>query len=396
MKKIAITISHLDQGGIPTAFCSLINELHKRDDIDLTVFIFTKVNTSRFILPDDVTKIYPSKALNMWWGGSVKNDFINKGIHYIGIRTNYYPWIWFARYGKVYGNYDVAISYENDIARPYIDFMCNDFVLNRIKAVCKISWIHNDPYKLGFDKDYVLNRYRDFDGIVSVSKGNKQKLDTICPDYTNKSYYVYNCINLSEKMISKTKFHDIDGKFHIISVSRLANKQKRIDRMIDTCVLLKKHGYENKIVWHMYGSGPDETMLKKYAEEEEVTDIFRFEGYTDNPALLMAQSDLYVMTSDYEGYSLTLLEALCQDIPIICTNFDEAKESVVDGKNGIIVDFEPQYIESAITRLIDNKTILEEMKQYIKNHPVNNDLAIKQFMNVINECEGRRTTTDVR
>jgi glycosyltransferase involved in cell wall biosynthesis len=149
--------------------------------------------------------------------------------------------------------------------------------------------------------------------------------------------------------------------------------------MIESCVLLKEAGLEGKFLWHMFGSGPDEVELKSLAAEKGVDDVFLFEGQTDCPLRCMAKSDIYVMTSDYEGYGLTILEALMENLPVVVTNFAEAKESVADGKNGYLVDFDVNSISEKIGKLICDGKLRKQFYEYTRNNPVTNKVAMEQF-----------------
>ncbi|SES79127.1 glycosyltransferase [[Clostridium] polysaccharolyticum] len=382
MKKIAIAISKLEQGGVSTALISLLEELAKRPEIQVDLFLLSTDNRSRFTVPEGIHVITPSSIYNIWFSRRKACKGIRKAvwyfIHFIGIKINF-KMVKLLAHCKEYGAYDIAISYENDICNPEINLMCNDFVEQYVKADKKYGWIHNDAYKLGFTEQYVLNRYQNFDGIIHVSYGNKEKFDAIAPSLAERSYVVYNCINLKEKIDCETKWSAEDGKIHLISVSRIDNEQKRIDRMIESCVLLKEAGLEGKFLWHMFGSGPDEVELKSLAAEKGVDDVFLFEGQTDCPLRCMAKSDIYVMTSDYEGYGLTILEALMENLPVVVTNFAEAKESVADGKNGYLVDFDVNSISEKIGKLICDGKLRKQFYEYTRNNPVTNKVAMEQF-----------------
>lgn len=389
--KLAIVISKLEQGGIPTALCSLLREISQNPNFKITLFVFCKINYSRFRLPKNVEVVYPSIILDSWFrkrkGLGIKDAILWYPLHILGVKLTPKPIYFIARKGKKYGNYDVAISYENDIPASNINFMVNDFVLNRIEARKKISWIHNDPYRLGFTASFIERKYKDFNIIVNVSEACKNKFDTIFPGYKEKSKLVYNCVDFEEVKREKVNVdmqEDVRGSnkekiLRIISISRLSNPQKRIDRMIETCVILKKRGLKEKFSWELYGDGPDENMLKKLAKDKGVTDVFKFCGKTRIPLILMNNSDVFVMSSDYEAFGLTLLESQIANTPVIVTDFPEAKESIVDGYSGYIVEKNPVAIADAIEKLICKPEELIKMRDYILEHPITNKRALEQF-----------------
>lgn len=384
--KIAIYLARLQPGGIETALIALLNELIKDDSLDISLLLGCRVNYSRFEIPEDVNVIYMPDIFSAWFELTGKARGFRKlycyVIHFMVLKFGT-DFIKRKVLSNNYGKYDIAINYVNDIPGINCNFFGHEIILNCVDANKKLTWIHNDPYKLGITSEYAVNRYEGFDAIINVSKGNKIKFDQICPRFLKKSYVVYNCINLKEREEPKDKWN-LDGRFHIISVSRLANEQKRIDRVIDCCEELKRRGYKDRFIWHMFGSGPDADMLRKYAEQKAVGDVLIFEGETKKSLHMMSKADIYVMTSDYEGYGLTILEALLEELPVIVTNFEEAKESVLDGKNGYLAEFDIQDICNKIEKLMNDQENRDALVKYIRENPVNNNRALEQFYELIN------------
>lgn len=147
---------------------------------------------------------------------------------------------------KLNDEYDVAISYSNDIpAYNYIEGS-NDFVKYCVKAKRKIAWIHSDPYKLGFSYRICEKTYEEFDVIVNVSYACKKIFDEIIPKYEYKSKVVYNMLNYNQIYEKANEQSPYDSNyFNIVTVARLDNRTKRIDRVVECCEYLKHDGFNN-------------------------------------------------------------------------------------------------------------------------------------------------------
>lgn len=388
MKKIAIVKRNLGNGGIVAALTGLLNELSKDKELEVDLFLFSRSTEGRFHVPDGINVIYPSKVLDIWFTGRKETHGLDKLPWYfwhIAGKISMRPIEFFASHGKKYGPYDVAISFENDIGKPYVNMMSNDFALTRITADKKLGWSHNDPYRLGYTHDFLKKKYEQFDMIINVSKSCKKKFDEIIPEYSDKSKVVYNCVHIEDNEIKKSDVPvPLDRPLKVISVCRIDNKQKRIDRAIDVCVLLKNDGYGGKFHWKIYGDGPDRQRLEFMIKQKNVSDVIQLEGNTNHALEMMKTSDLFVMMSDYESFGLTLLESRSQELPVIVTDFPEAKESVQDGQSGYIVEMSAHAIAEKIKELIENPDDINRMRAYCKKHPVTNELAIQQFYEVIN------------
>lgn len=98
----------------------------------------------------------------------------------------------------------------------------------------------------------------------------------------------------------------------------------------------KKHG-DWKLV--IYGSGPEEAELKALCDKLGIRDAVEFAGFVSNVPDRIRETGAFVMSSDFEGISNAMLEALAMGIPSICTDcpVGGARMYIRDGENGFLV-----------------------------------------------------------
>lgn len=117
----------------------------------------------------------------------------------------------------------------------------------------------------------------------------------------------------------------------IIYVGRLEQTQKRVDRIIDMWRAI----HDKLPTWRLdiVGDGPDLSMLKDRAKGlERIT----FHGFQD-PTQYYAKGKIIVLTSDFEGFGLVLVEAMCAGcVPVIYGSYPAAYE-IADGSNGKVL-----------------------------------------------------------
>lgn len=81
----------------------------------------------------------------------------------------------------------------------------------------------------------------------------------------------------------------------------------------------------------------------------------------------MEQADVYVQTSKFEGFGMTIAEAKILGKPIVSTNFDVVYNQITHEKNGLIAEMNGKSIADSIYRMItDNelrKSIIDEVKR---------------------------------
>jgi len=164
----------------------------------------------------------------------------------------------------------------------------------------------------------------------------------------------------------------------IITVGRLASL-KGWKFMIDSFVI-----YNNQIpesLLYFIGEGEDETKIKEYIEEKDLSKKVLLTGKKDATEIAeyLNAADLFIMGSFKEGWSTSLIEAIACGIPACVTNFSSAKEIIIEGSNGYVIDehnpvlFAKGMIKaSEINRPIFNENVkafsANRLKEDILNH----------------------------
>lgn len=85
------------------------------------------------------------------------------------------------------------------------------------------------------------------------------------------------------------------------------------------------------------GDGPDRARLEREARELGVQGQTRFLGSRSDVQELMKESDIFWLTSRYEGMGLVLAEAMAARRPIIATDVPGIRDAITDGENGFLV-----------------------------------------------------------
>jgi glycosyltransferase involved in cell wall biosynthesis len=86
------------------------------------------------------------------------------------------------------------------------------------------------------------------------------------------------------------------------------------------------------------GEGPDRSSLESLVRGLGLTERVDLPGYASNPYSYMKNADLYVMSSSYEGFGMTLVEALALGTPVVSTDCPSGPAEVLcEGKYGALV-----------------------------------------------------------
>lgn len=143
----------------------------------------------------------------------------------------------------------------------------------------------------------------------------------------------------------------------IVMITRLQNEQKRIDLAIKA--MKKLPDFQLNI----YGEGPNKEDYKKIIETENLKNVF-LKGSTREVRKVLDTSGIFVMTSDYEGYPVSSIEAMRRGLPIVIRNtFGAAEDIVVNNKNGILL--EKEWDEDKFVEAI--KKVYDDYEYYSEN-----------------------------
>lgn len=125
-----------------------------------------------------------------------------------------------------------------------------------------------------------------------------------------------------------------DGYIVVGNIGRLS-EQKGMEYFIDS--YKRVHESIDKLKYVIVGQGEDEQSLKRKVEKEHNQDNIIFFGYRADIQNVMAQMDYIVLSSLWEGFPLTPIEAFSVRKPVIGTAVDGTKEIIKNGKNGFLI-----------------------------------------------------------
>ena len=136
------------------------------------------------------------------------------------------------------------------------------------------------------------------------------------------------------------------------TVARLA-KQKRIDRLLRSFANLPRDTH-----CIIAGEGGERASLLRLASALGVSDRVHLIGHREETGDVLDALDLFVLTSDQEGFSNAMLEAMAFGVPIVSTPVSGAGEALLPNLQGIaaglITSFDEASIELSIKSLLSD------------------------------------------
>lgn len=346
-KKVLFIIDSLICGGAEKSLISLLPLLdYSKLQVDLMQierggiferYVPREVNIVNF--PHSRSFVF--KICQMWFSLLLR---IIKSRHSAEIR-----WMTMnAIYGCLEEEYDVAVAYQQGFPTYY--------VAEKVQARRKYAWVNADLQKAGYSEPFNHRFYELYDNVVPVS-------DVLCNMMRKNNYVdssklfpVYDILNV--ELIRKMSQEEVDlqtcRNVTIVTTGRLAPPKNHI-LAVEAAALLKKK--ELDFVWYFVGDGSEreriELLIAKHGLEENV----KLVGMKPNPYPYMAMADVYVQTSSFEGFGLTLNEARILHRPVVSTNFPVVYNQIRDGENGLIAEMNPESVAEKILMLINDEAL---------------------------------------
>lgn len=255
------------------------------------------------------------------------------------------------------GEYDVAIAYQQGLP-TYL-------VAEKIKAKKKLAWINVDIFKAGYDLQFNSRFYAKMNHIVSVSDFLFRLLAEGYGQFKEKYFCVYDILNpgLIRKMADET-ISDLNvNEISLLTVGRLVSPKNHL-LAIETANALREKGL--KFRWYFIGEGSEESRLRERIKELGLDDYVVLLGLRTNPYAYMKRCFIYVQTSSFEGFGLTVAEAKILHKPIVSTNFDVVRNQIKDGVNGLIAEMDKDSLSNRILELVHSSSLRDSLVYNLK------------------------------
>lgn len=149
------------------------------------------------------------------------------------------------------------------------------------------------------------------------------------------------------------------NKFVFLTVSRLV-AVKNIEMQIKALANIIKQ-YPNIELW-IVGDGEEKEKLQDLCYVLCVMCYAKFLGWQNDLSKYYEQADVFLLTSNSEGWGMAAIEAASYGLPIIMTDVGCAGEAIVDGKSGIVIpDSDQSKLEENMVKLINNTELRKKL-----------------------------------
>ncbi len=148
------------------------------------------------------------------------------------------------------------------------------------------------------------------------------------------------------------------GPFRIVHVSNFRPVKRPLDAIKAFCILRRTHEARLKMI----GIGPELKSARTLARKLGVLPHVDFAGEERQIERVLAESDLLLSTSEFEGFGLAPLEAMAVGLPVIATKAGGISEVVEDGVTGRLADVgDVEGLAARLRNVMDNPLVARRM-----------------------------------
>jgi glycosyltransferase involved in cell wall biosynthesis len=218
-------------------------------------------------------------------------------------------------------------KYDVDIVHSHLP-QCNFVARLAVPAhVPLVTTIHTSiatavDYKKWYIRllDQLTYKYRS-SIIIAVSNVAMNDYFSVLKLKPHKTFVLYTFVDTEQYKVQPVA--ETAGSFRIIAVGAL-RKGKNYNYLIEAFKQLAGE----KIELHIYGNGPEKENLQHAIDAAKVTVVLK--GQVSNIHEVLANYDLFVMPSLFEGFSLSVLEAMAMQMPMMLSDIPSFKEQCAD------------------------------------------------------------------
>ena len=216
------------------------------------------------------------------------------------------------------------------------------------------GWTFNSLSK--FNQIYkILELISSYSLDQTITVCQKDKVQALKNKFAkNKLVCIHNGIfDLDKKSNNKFK---CNNTIKLMMIGRF-ERQKDHKTLIEACAFLKEFN------WHLnlIGKGPLENNIKKRVKELSLEERVSFQGWKKDVNTFLDDTDIFLLISNWEGFPISIIEAMRSSLPIIASDVGGISESVNHGTNGYLVKKgEVKLLVKYLKKIFKDKKLLKE------------------------------------
>lgn len=263
-------------------------------------------------------------------------------------------------------------------------------VIHKITNINYIAVIHYGKNPITAHKNIYRNFFSSAKKVIAVSKDIKEKYDAL---YGINCDICYPLVPFQESNKSKETLrseYNIPQNASVICMVGSLKGMKNPDTLLQSLLLFNNTELKQYNPYIVYaGDGQKRPELQQFASDHNLLDRVKFLGNVPKERVneIFKLSDIYVISSDFEGTSVSLLEAMFHKIPIIASDVQGIKDTVTRDKECLMFSARnPHELKYMICKYLSDDKLQNDMTEkafYKYNKIYNYSNIISLYKNIL-------------
>jgi len=179
----------------------------------------------------------------------------------------------------------------------------------------------------------------------------------------NQISIIFNGINAEKFRVRELSHSQLQNHFQFVAVGRVL-PPKNYPLLLEALSMLAKNSISMVHPWKMKIAGDGALLeeMRARVKDLNLTDFVEFLGGCDDVPSLLHNSDAFVMSSDYEGMPMAMLEAMSVGLPVVSTNFIGISDVVSNHESALISDVgSAEHLAANMARILSSPDLCQSL-----------------------------------
>jgi len=254
-----------------------------------------------------------------------------------------------------------------------------------VMRVAGLHWINQLNSKL-IKPSTIEFVFNNVDVMNYLDIGLKKLSDEKCKEFginvAGPKSFIHD-IGVDLNYYQERKIQPKNDHFTMICTARFSQTQKRHDILIEVIKKLK----DQNIYVEFAGNGPLLKKYKKQVENASLQHLVKFHGFLKKEELrdIMKTADLAILSTDYEGVSKAVVEAMSMKIPVLVSDVSALNRFLTNNETGFLVENTVEKWAESILMLTKDRNSLSKVAaagcRYARDH-YDADININQYIKI--------------
>ena len=224
-----------------------------------------------------------------------------------------------------------------------------------------------------------------FNTVTAIHCVSQDMVNTIAPFCSDSSKVFINRPSIDTSIFKRNDpYPEQHATINILSIGRFTFQKGYLIGLMAMHIL---HNKGLQYTWTIVGDGPLKEEMIYHVNAFGIQDKVKMVGKKNRDEILELynSTDIFLLTSFYEGIANVCLEAMSMELPVVATRSGGMEEVIEHGKDGLLCNtYDPESIANAVLSISENAGLRKLMGVHAR-HKVMNEFTIQKQADIFDQ-----------